>query len=118
MEKLIEFLKEFENFIKKYHAKYDESLKKYRLMLQTGEELKIKEALSELDVYAFGGMGSLQDLQISKESGHLIEEKDEKKVNNLLEKNVKNLQGLLVAVSGPRPKRKIIVRSENRIIIE
>ena len=106
MENLIEFLKKFENFLQKYEVKCGDSLQEYRQMLETGDETKTQEAISELDIYVFGGMGSLQDLIICKENGNLIEKKDEDKVDRQLQKYVKKLQILFKVAKDSRENVK------------
>ncbi len=80
--KLIRALNEFLGFCVKYKCAYPAYVETFLAKLQSGESFS-KEELSNVSHYLFGGMGSLNDLVISKFNRHEVA--DEKAANRELD---------------------------------
>ena len=80
--KLIRALNEFMGLCVKYKCIYPDYVEIFLAKLESGEPIS-KEEVSNVSHYLFGGMGSLNDLVISKFNRHEVS--DEKAANRELD---------------------------------
>jgi len=98
IEKVCTTLKELEDFLQSCGEEYSSILSKHRRTLEQyitdpGKYPFPLETISELKKHAFGGMGSLNDLWLSKENGHTLD--DESSANEKLDELRERLKDAL-----------------------
>jgi hypothetical protein len=83
---ILEKLEQLKSFLRNYNEPYADVLEDLEEEIKSADILNLekeKEILERLKTYMFGGMGSINDIWISKNNGHKVD--DEQKANKTLE---------------------------------